>query len=103
MHGRIAIPSSAERRIRRETRSATLRERALALRQVGWTLANIGQALGVSTTRAFQMVRKAERLSREPSSKEGTPARGCPSDSNDPRQTGRTEFVACTVYDPPPT
>ena len=62
MHGRIAIPSSAERRIRREARSATLRERALALRQAGWTLANIGQALGVSTTRAFQMVRKAERL-----------------------------------------
>jgi hypothetical protein len=89
MHGRIAIPSSAERRIRRETRSATLRERALALRQVGWTLANIGQALGVSTTRAFQMVRKAERLSREPSSKEGTPARGCPSDSNDPLAAGR--------------
>ena len=62
MHERIAIPSSAERRIRREARSATLRERALALRQAGWTLANIGQALGVSTTRAFQMVRKAERL-----------------------------------------
>ena len=62
MHGRIAIPSSAERRIRREARRATLRERALALRQAGWTLANIGQALGVSTTRAFQMVRKAERL-----------------------------------------
>ena len=62
MHGRIAIPTSAERRIRREARSATLRERALALRQAGWTLANIGQALGVSTTRAFQMVRKAERL-----------------------------------------
>ena len=62
MHVRIAIPTSAERRIRREARSATLRERALALRQAGWTLANIGQALGVSTTRAFQMVRKAERL-----------------------------------------
>jgi len=62
MQARIPIPLPAERRIRREARSATLRERALALRQVGWTLANIGQALGVSTTRAFQMVRKAERL-----------------------------------------
>ena len=59
---RISIPPPAERRIRREARSAILRERALALRQAGWTLANIGQALGVSTTRAFQMVRKAERL-----------------------------------------
>ena len=59
---RVPIPAPAERRIRREARSATLRERALALRQAGWTLANIGQALGVSTTRAFQMVRKGERL-----------------------------------------
>jgi hypothetical protein len=58
-----AVLPRTERRIRREARSATLRERALALRQAGWTLAAIGQALGVSTTRAFQMARKAERLS----------------------------------------
>jgi hypothetical protein len=83
-----AVLPRTERRIRREARSATLRERALALRQAGWTLASIGIALGVSTTRALQMVRKAERLNREPS-KEGTPARGCPSDSNDPLAAGR--------------
>jgi len=59
---RIPIPLPAERRIRREARSAILRERALALRQAGWTYAAIGRALGVSTTRALQMVRKAERL-----------------------------------------
>jgi hypothetical protein len=51
-----------ERRIRREARSATLRERALALRQGGWTFAKIGHALGVSTSRAVQMARKAKRL-----------------------------------------
>jgi hypothetical protein len=60
-----AVLPRTERRIRREARSATLRERALALRQAGWTLAAIGQALGVSSTRAFQMVRKAERLISE--------------------------------------
>jgi len=59
---RIPIPPPAERRIRREARSAILRERALALRQAGWTYAAIGRALGVSTTRALQMVRKAKRL-----------------------------------------
>jgi len=59
---RIPIPLPAERRIRREARSAILRERALALRQAGWTYAAIGRALGVSTTRALQMVRKAKRL-----------------------------------------
>jgi hypothetical protein len=60
-----AVLPRTERRIRREARSATLRERALALRQAGWTLAAIGQALGVSTTRAFQIARKAERLISE--------------------------------------
>jgi hypothetical protein len=65
------IPPPAERRIRREARSATLRERALALRQAGWTLADIGRALGVSATRAYQMARKAERLAH---SKEVVPA-----------------------------
>jgi len=62
MHGRIAIPPPAERRIRREARSETLRALALSLRRGGWTLAAIAKVLGVSTTRAFQMVRKAERL-----------------------------------------
>jgi hypothetical protein len=95
------IPSSAERWIRREGRSAAMRERALALRQTGWTYARIGQALGVSTTRALQLVRKAEWEIR--SSEKGAPSQGRPSDSNDPRQTGRTEFVACPVYDPQPT
>ena len=88
---RGAIPSSAERRIRREARSETLRQRASALRQAGWTLANIGQALGVSTTRAFQMVRKAERLSRERSNNEGAPSQGRPCDSNDPLAAGRND------------
>jgi hypothetical protein len=60
------ISSPTERRIRREARSATLRERALALRQAAWTYAAIGQALGVSLERARQMVRKAERLRRDP-------------------------------------
>jgi hypothetical protein len=63
----IPIPAPAERRIRREARSATLRERALALRQAGWTLTAIGVALGLSVTRAYQIVKKAERLSREAS------------------------------------
>jgi hypothetical protein len=73
---RVPIPPPAERRIRREARSAILRERALALRQTGWTYAAIGRALGISTTRALQMVRKAERLNREPSSNKGTPREG---------------------------
>jgi hypothetical protein len=96
-----AVLPRTERRLRREGRSAALRERALALRMAGWTYAAIGQALGVSSTRALQLVRKAEWIIR--SSEKGVPAKGRPSDSNDPRQTGRTEFVACTVYDPPPT
>jgi hypothetical protein len=62
MVARVPIPPPAERRIRREARSATLRERALALRLAGWIYADIGIALGVSMTRALQMVRKAERL-----------------------------------------
>jgi hypothetical protein len=61
----VPIPPRAERRIRREARSAILRERALALRQAGWIYADIGMALGVSTTRALQMVRKAQRLISE--------------------------------------
>ena len=60
------ISSPTERRIRRDARSAVLRERALALRQAGWTYAAIGQALGVSLERARQLVRRAERLRRDP-------------------------------------
>jgi hypothetical protein len=60
------IPPPAERRIRREARSETLRERALALRDSGWTLAAIGGVLGVSDTRAGQLVYKAERRRRNP-------------------------------------
>ena len=37
----------AARRIRREAHSAARRERALALRDAGFTFASIGQALGV--------------------------------------------------------
>ena len=93
------IPPAAERRLRREGRSAAMREPALALRRVGWTYARIGQALGVSSTRALQLVRKAEWIIR--SSEKGAPAKGRP--SNDPLAAGRTEFGTCTVYDPPPT
>jgi hypothetical protein len=75
MQTRIPKLTPAERRIRREARSATLRERAWALRQAGSTFARIGQALGVSTTRAAQIVRKAERLSRNPHWSHVLPAR----------------------------
>jgi len=100
---RIPIPPPAERRIRREERSATLRKRALALRQAGWTLARIGQALGVSTTRALQMVRKAERLMSE--SNEGAPVWERPLDSNDdPLAAGRNELEQrAWLYTPPAT
>jgi Sigma-70, region 4 len=77
---RTPIPPGVERRIRREARSATLRELALLRRREGWTLAAIGVALGVSVTRVHQILRKAERLNRE-----GIPAPGAPSpDPNDP-------------------
>ena len=110
MHGRIAISSSTERRIRREARSETLRERALALRRAGWTLARIGIALGVSTTRVFQMVRKAERLAESierdasPDNEAGTPIPGCPSDSNnDPFVADREAEQRPCLYQPPAT
>jgi hypothetical protein len=90
------IPPATERRIRREARSETLRERALALRQAGWTYAAIGQALGFSTTRALQLVRKAERIR---SSKEGALATGRPFDSDDPFTAGQL-YEAATCYDP---
>ena len=89
------IPPSAERRLRREGRSAVLRDRALALRQAGWTYAAIGQALGVSTTRALQLVRRAEWIREK-----GAPSQGRPSHSDDPLAAGRSEFGTCTVYDP---
>ena len=103
MQTRILIPPPAERRIRREARSAAFRERALALRQQGWTLAAIGEALGVSTTRAFQIVRKAERLIRRHSNEneEGAPSQGRPSDSNSPLQTGRNHGDHPCLYPPP--
>jgi len=48
MRARIPIATTpTERRVRREARSETLRELALALRQDGWTYAHIGKALGV--------------------------------------------------------
>jgi len=61
---RIAIPGPAERRIRRESHHAARREIALRLRQEGKTLAAVAAVLGVSVTRAFQIVRTAERLRR---------------------------------------
>jgi hypothetical protein len=67
MLDRIPIfPTPAERRIRREARSAALRAQALALRQDGASYAEIGQKLGVSLERARQIVRKAERLTNSP-------------------------------------
>jgi len=67
MHHRIPIATTpTERRIRREARSETLRERALALRQDGWTYAAIGGMLSVSLERARQIVKKAERLRDQP-------------------------------------
>jgi hypothetical protein len=94
------IPPATERRIRREARSETMRERALALRVSGWTYAAIGQALGVSSTRALQLVRKAEWIR---SSEKGASSQGRPPHSDDPLAAGRTEFETCTVYDPQPS
>ena len=67
--------SPAERRIRREARSATLRELALRLRRDGATYAAIGAALGVSSTRARQIARKADRFVKSPHWHDGLPAR----------------------------
>jgi len=69
MPSRLAFPRltpGGERRIRREARSATLRERALALHRAGESYRSIGRVLGVSLARARQIVRKAERLARNP-------------------------------------
>jgi hypothetical protein len=65
----------AARRIRREAHSAAQRERALALREAGFTFARIGQALGVSLERARRITRKAERLARNPHWTDVLPAR----------------------------
>jgi hypothetical protein len=69
------IPPPAERRIRREARSQTLRDLALGLRQAGWTLAEIAAALGLSIERARQIVRKAERRCRDAHWSDALPAR----------------------------
>jgi hypothetical protein len=97
---RTPIPEPALRRIRREARSAAFRERALALHQAGWTLADIGQALGVGSTRAFQILRKAKRLAAE--SQEAAPVLGAASrNSHDPLPTGRIQDDAPCLYRPP--
>src|SRR5262249_4717322 len=75
MHGRIPNLTPAERRIRREARSAALRDLALALRQGGKTFAIIGQELGLSLERARQIVKKAERLANAPRWYDNLPSR----------------------------
>jgi len=72
---RVPIASPAERRIRREARSATLRDRALALRRAGESYRSVGRVLGVSAERARQIVRKAERLANAPRWYDGLPQR----------------------------
>jgi hypothetical protein len=66
MLSRFPPLTPAERRIRREARSAALRAQALALRRTGATYGAIGAALGLSLERARQIVRKAERLANAP-------------------------------------
>jgi len=92
------IPAPAERRIRREARSATLRELAVGLRHRGRTLADIGLVLGVSPTRVLQILRKAKRLASE--NETGAPARERPLsfDSNDPSQAGRQQHGCPDAY-----
>jgi hypothetical protein len=63
---RIPPSTLAERRIRRQQRSAQLRTRALAMREAGATYAEIGAALGLSLERARQIVRRAKRLTNSP-------------------------------------
>ena len=58
---------ATERRIRREAEATAQRAKALALRRAGATYDAIGAALGgLSSTRAQQIVRKAERLANDP-------------------------------------
>src|SRR5262249_50694101 len=66
---------SAQRRLRREERSAAVRDRASGLRQIGATYAVIAEELGVSFERARQLVRKAERLVLDPRWYDDLPAR----------------------------
>jgi hypothetical protein len=63
---RPTFSTPAERRIRREARSAALRVRAFTLRQDGKSYAAIGAALGLSLERARQVVLRAERLALAP-------------------------------------
>jgi hypothetical protein len=89
------IPPATERRIRREARSATLRERALALRMAGWTYPAIGRALGFSATRALQIVRKAQCTNQK-----GAPSQERLSVSTGPFTAGQV-MQATPWYDPP--
>jgi Homeodomain-like domain len=75
MLDRLPDLSPTERRIRREECSAVLRAQALALRQSGATYAEIGAALNLSQARAYQIVRKGERLADSPRWYDGLPAR----------------------------
>ena len=95
---RISISSSAQRRLRREGYAAARRELALKLHREGQTLAAIGAVLGVSTTRAFQMVKKGKRLIAE-NEKEGAPSQGRPSDSTGPlaaAQRSKRDLICVT-------
>jgi transcriptional regulator with XRE-family HTH domain len=107
---RIPISAPAERRIWRESRSATLRERATALRKSGWTLARIAEAFGISISRASQIVRKGERIAERVAERnasitneKGAPATtGRPSDSTGPLAADRNK-QGHLPWLPPPT
>jgi hypothetical protein len=58
--------TSSERRIAREKASAALRAYAVQLRSAGATLEQVGVALGVSHTRAGQIIARAARLAARP-------------------------------------
>lgn len=68
--------TSAERRRRREARSAAVREKALALRNGGATYQEIGAALGLSSSRVAQIIAKAKRLVQRPQWHSRLTARG---------------------------
>jgi len=92
------ILPATERRIRREARSETLREGALALRMAGWTYAAIGKALGFSATRALQLVRKAQWIR---TNQKGAPSQERLSGSTGPFTAGQVLHEATPWYDPP--
>jgi hypothetical protein len=75
MRGHPDRTTPADRRRAREARSAEMRARAVALRQDGQTLARVGQTLGISTSRAAQIVAKAARLAEPPRWFDGLPGR----------------------------